>query len=547
MKKSLHLVILLFCYLVNSSHVGSPGVTYEGMLGNYRVLANINPPDVIPGTATLTIILPESPNQVKIEARPIYWSAGLKGTPKADPMLPVAGEMGRFEGELWFMEPGTSSVQIILEQNGEVFETIIPVMAMPTAQRDMPQELGLILAGLGIFLVILMVTIISSAMSESIREPGEIRNKSTVRRNQVGIALGSICMLLILWAGKNWWDAEAETYSRYLFQPISASAQIETNSDGHLLTLSIDPKDLNQGRITRKLSYMVPDHGKLMHMFLIRKGDLDVFAHLHPQRIDTLNYSVSIPDLPAGDYHVFADITRYTGFSETIVADLQIPDQGSFSFVSQKEFILGRDDTYTFSTPVSDPKPLRLDEAIMICGKPGIKTDLPGGYSAIWETETGKFDAGKLYTLDFALFDSSGEPAVLEPYLGMMGHAVVLKHDGSVYIHLHPTGNYSMGSQQMLKERFASGKVGFNNLPSGLSFPDSIDNVIRILDQLSDEERDELLMADMDHQRLYGEEHEEHSMVSFPYAFPESGKYRVWIQVKINGKIVNGAFDVEVG
>lgn len=547
MKQFTSISFIIFISILISSHVGSPGVTFEGLLGNYRVLANINPPDVVPGTATLTIVLPDAPTNVKVEARPVYWSAGLKGTPKGDIILPVEGDASRYEGELWFMEPGTSSVQIMLEENGQIFETIIPVMAMPTAQRDMPQELGTILAALGMFLVILMVTIISSAMSESIREPGEIRNKSSVRRNQIGIALGSICMLLILWAGKTWWDAEADTYSKYLFQPLSAITTLESTSNGNTLLLSIDPKELNQGKITRKLSYMVPDHGKLMHMFLIRKNDLDVFAHIHPKRIDTLNYQVSIPILPSGDYHVFADITRFTGFSETIVSTLTIPEKSDFSFASQKEFVLGRDDTFTFSNPISNQKPQLLDAAIMICGKPGIKTDLPGGYSAIWESETGEFDAGKLYTLDFALFDPEGQPADLEPYLGMMGHAVVLKHDGSVYIHLHPTGNYSMGSQQMLKERFASGKIGFNNLPSGLSFPDSIDNVIRILNGLSDEERDELLMADMDHKKLYGEEHEEHSMVSFPYSFPEPGSYRIWIQVKINGEIVNGAFDVEVG
>ncbi len=27
---------------------------------------------------------------------------------------------------------------------------------------------------------------------------------------------------------------------------------------------------------------------------------------------------------------------------------------------------------------------------------------------------------------------------------------------------------------------------------------------------------------------------------------PREGNYRIWIQVKINGEIINGAFDVEV-
>jgi len=545
MKKILVSLILLIGSLVISSHVGSPGVIYEGLLGKYRILANVNPPDVIPGIALVSVIIPENPEGITLEVRPVYWSAGLKGTPVADPMLPVDGESGKYEGELWFMAGGTSSVQVILKENGESFETIIPIMAMPTAQKDMPLELGVPLIILGILLVVLMVTILASAMGDSIREPGQERSKKANRKKQIGMAIGIIVVGLVIWGGKTWWDSEAEYYKETLYKPFEAKSFFQQENDGDYLLLKLDSTVLDYGRITRKLSYMVPDHGKLMHLFLIRKGDLDVFAHLHPRRIDTLNYTVKLPPLPSGDYHVFADITRYTGFSETIVSNLTIPERNDFSLVSNQEVILGRDDTYTFSNPVTN-KVSTLDGDIMICGKPGIKTDLPGGYTAIWETETGKFDAGKLYNLDFALFDQNGEPAKLEPYLGMMGHAVVLKHDGSVYIHLHPTGNYSMGSQQMLLERFETGKVGFTNLPSELSFTDSIDRVLEFLDQLPDAERDSLLMGNMDHREWTDEEHAEHSMVSFPYAFPQEGKYRIWIQVKIDGKIVNGAFDVEV-
>ena len=35
-------------------------------------------------------------------------------------------------------------------------------------------------------------------------------------------------------------------------------------------------------------------------------------------------------------------------------------------------------------------------------------------------------------------------------------------------------------------------------------------------------------------------------VVSVPYAFPKSGRYRMWVQVKRAGKIITGAFDVDV-
>jgi hypothetical protein len=34
--------------------------------------------------------------------------------------------------------------------------------------------------------------------------------------------------------------------------------------------------------------------------------------------------------------------------------------------------------------------------------------------------------------------------------------------------------------------------------------------------------------------------------LSFPYEFPKSGRYRIWVQVKIDGRVRTGVFDAEV-
>jgi hypothetical protein len=36
------------------------------------------------------------------------------------------------------------------------------------------------------------------------------------------------------------------------------------------------------------------------------------------------------------------------------------------------------------------------------------------------------------------------------------------------------------------------------------------------------------------------------SELSFPYAFPSAGRYRVWVQMRVRGRVRTAAWDVEV-
>src|SRR5213076_3106309 len=70
---------------------------------------------------------------------------------------------------------------------------------------------------------------------------------------------------------------------------------------------------------------LIPDHGKMMHLFLVRDGEPGAFAHLHPARRSAVEYEVPLPPLPAGAYHVYADVTHEDGFAETLTATAEIP------------------------------------------------------------------------------------------------------------------------------------------------------------------------------------------------------------------------------
>ncbi len=544
------LLVLVFASHFSTGHIGSPGVTLEGKAGPYAVTVVVNSPDVIPGTASVDVYL-NAPSVTEVQLKPIYWYAGSSGTPKADYALPVPGEAGHYKGEIWLMSPGSASIEVTVSGEEGEGSILLPVMAVSTAQKEMEASLGWTLAGLGLFLVFLMVTIISLSNGDSMVKPGEEATKRTRRKRWVGAAIGLAILVLMVWGGNNWWNSWANNYQRFMYKPFTATSWVETEGAQQLLNFSIDSTRLEQLYLTRSISYLIPDHGKIMHMFLLKMGSLDVFAHLHPERLDSARFKTVIPPLPAGDYYVFTDVTRLSGFSETIADTISIAEAEDLVAQSWNDSLLqDTDDTYYITDPIvkAADQPLLPGGDIVICGNPGEKTMLPDSSFVTLELpKSREFKSGQLYQLTFAFEDEAGNPSQLEPYLGMMGHAVVFKEDGSVYIHLHPVGSYSMASQDIMEARFEgqSGRVDWGALPTRKIFRDSIDQVIAELNDLPYAERDSILSIGMDHS-YEDPDHPDHAVVKFPYSFPEAGQYRIYVQMKRNQKILNGAFDVEV-
>src|SRR5579872_1849914 len=91
------------------AHVGSPDVAMEGRAGPYQLLVSVKPPDVIPGTAQVTVYL-ENGGAAGITSQPIYFYSGRTGAPSADALQPVPGQPGQYKGAVWLMNSGSSSI-----------------------------------------------------------------------------------------------------------------------------------------------------------------------------------------------------------------------------------------------------------------------------------------------------------------------------------------------------------------------------------------------------------------------------------------------------
>lgn len=471
------------------AHVGSPNVFFDGDAGPYPVRVIVRPPEVIPGLAEITVRVREgSPEGItSVTVQPVTWSAGGKGAPPPDVAVPVAGEAGLWTAQLWLMTTNSYSVRVRMEGAAGEGETLVPVAAVATRVLPMQRGLGLTLAALGIFLFVGAVSIVGAAVRESVLPPGEEPDARRLRRARIVTVLAALFLALLLWAGKGWWDRVNEEARQKVYKPFEIETTARLEGENRLLHLSIADAR------SREWSPLMPDHGKLMHLFLLREPGLDAFAHIHPVPLGQDNFEVPLPPLPAGTYRVYADVVHESGFPQTLVDTVQIP-------AGPKEAVPGADpdDSWLLSEPL-----------VMGAATAGPKMSfLEDGGSMLWHPEP--LRAGREANLRFEVRGADGNPAPLEPYMGMLSHAVVTRDDGQVFVHLHPMGTIPMASQEVFEK-----KLGVER-PMGHG-------------------------SHAHHRR-----HTTPSVVSFPYEFPQPGRYRVWVQVKSAGRVVTGVFDAEV-
>jgi hypothetical protein len=381
----------------------------------------------------------------------------------------------------------------------------IPVTSVAIRQLPMPSVLGKVLLFLAATLVVGGIGIAAAAGREATLSPGEVPGKAERQKSILAAASTAIIFGLALTGGNFWWNRDEDAFRGHLregaWPDLTASVRVEGKE--RIVRLEV-------GKIRFQGNYkpaLIPDHGKLMHVFLVREGSHDAFAHLHPIRKERYLFEVVVPPLPEGRYAIFCDLTFEDGASSTATASVLLPS-------------IPVADEFAKSALERDPDDSWSNQTVPGTASATWTYHLPGGEQVVWKS--GKpLRVREDASLGFAVLNSAGEPVALEPYMGMLCHAAVLRRDGSIFAHLHPVGNFSMAAQSFFESKLV------NEASAGAR------GIVPV-------------RSEADHGMHDGHFGGAVSSVYLPYEFPAAGEYRIWVQFKTGGRVLTAAFDASV-
>ena len=178
------------------------------------------------------------------------------------------------------------------------------------------------------------------------------------------------------------------------------------------LVVKTEPSQPQAGEATQLLLQILDDsgqpitkfallHEKLVHLIVVREG-LDEFSHLHPQVDASGNITIEHVFPKAGQFRLFADHQP----------------EGQTPGLARGELIVAGDDESAAALVPNASDEVAVGE---------IKAHVA-------------FQPGDQETMvRFQLVDPSGRVVSdLQPYLGAMGHLVIISADGAEYVHAHP-------------------------------------------------------------------------------------------------------------
>jgi uncharacterized membrane protein len=162
----------------------------------------------------------------------------------------------------------------------------------------------------------------------------------------------------------------------------------------------------HDGKTLRDLTVV---HTKLMHLIIV-SSDLQRFDHVHPLLQDDGTFQLDYTFPANAHYLLFADVTPTGQRSQVFREEVQIGDSPAITAKLASSATILAADPHLVAQLITSPR------------------DLAAGIESF---------------LTFRLSVDSRPVTNLEPYLGAMGHCVIISEDGQTYLHSHPEQLFS--------------------------------------------------------------------------------------------------------
>jgi len=181
-----------------------------------------------------------------------------------------------------------------------------------------------------------------------------------------------------------------------------------------LIRLAISDKD------GKPIEQFDINHEKKLHLIVVSK-DLSFFEHVHPQYMGQGVFQIEMQFPAGGDYKLFADFIP-TGAAAT----------------TQSEWVS------VSGSPV---------ESVPIVPEQAWSSVVDGKLITL---ETTPLVDGESATLSYTIRDGQTEEPItdLQPYLGAVGHVVILDEQAERYLHVHPMDEQSSGPEAKFMTTF---------------------------------------------------------------------------------------------
>jgi len=469
--------------------VGSPNVFYVGDAGPYHLFVTVMVPQVIPGIADVEVRT--SSDQVREVSTVVTRLSGVgsRYAPVPDLAHRSPADPRLFTSSVWLMEYGSLRLLLKVTGSGGDAELSVPVASFARQSLPMPRWLGALLLAVTAGLAVGAISIVGAAARDSRLSPGATADQRSRHRGRLAMAAAAVIVAALFYLAFAWWDVDARDHARLTRRFKAPPMAVALEEDSRLKLTATDP-DWVKYRVMDKV---LPDHGHLMHLFLIRTPAFDRFWHLHPARTEDGRFDVNLPPLDPGRYQAFADVVDESGFPWTLVGTIDLPQI--------KGAALSPDDSGGSFAPLAEN------------GSASATDVLPDGTRVVWKHDL--LEKNIPLALRFSVEDAGRSPVRdMEPYMGMAAHLEIVRSDLSVFAHIHPSGSAPMAAVML-----ANGETGASSAPSGMSMPN--DSKMARPGEVEPE-------------------------LSIPYGFPKSGVYRIFVQFKRSNRIETAVFDTQV-